>query len=208
MTIELLYTEGSNCAQRVLWAMQFKAVTHTRLDFKRLTEAEIRRVSPFGKVPAVSMDGRGMAESMAIIEFLEETFPKPPLLPSDAFMRGKVREVCELINGTIHAGQNSKLVKFFQQAATPEQIIDLRRQWHTKWLPQLEPLLFHDSDFAVGKTFSLADIFVAPIIIKAFSVGVKSGDFPRLRRYLGFLPLQKEAWSSCPAELQRSIAGL
>ncbi|MBI1862361.1 MAG: glutathione S-transferase N-terminal domain-containing protein [Deltaproteobacteria bacterium] len=206
MKIELLHTVGSNCAQRVLWALQYKKIPHTRIDFDHLSEAEILRVSPFGKVPAISVDGRGLAESMAIVEFLDEAFPEKPLLPKDMFQRGKVREVALLVDGTIHAVQNSKVSKFFHPEATKDEVFSYRAKWITRWLPKLEPLLFHNSEWAIGSSFSMADIFIVPLFVKGLFVGVELAQFPRFKRYLAHCASNADAWSCAPTELRISVA--
>jgi glutathione S-transferase len=111
--MKLLYAEGSNCAQRVRWAINYKQVPYDVIMYDDLSQEQLKQLSPLGKVPAVMVDRISFAESIAILEYLEEKYPKPELLPKSPISRAKVREAVEVINGWVHPVQCSSAVKFF-----------------------------------------------------------------------------------------------
>lgn len=206
MSIQLIYSEGSNCAQRVAWALRYKEIEHQVLESETLSESEFLAINPYRKVPCLVVHGQPLAESMAIIEYLEEAFPGRALLPTGIFERAKAREVAELINGTIHAVQNSKVPKFFLPELDEAGVVEQRRRWLAKTLRPLEPLLFQQSAFAVGKAFSLADLFIVPIFARALVVGIRAEDFPKLAAHTRFCLSDATAGASCPPDLKARIS--
>ncbi|MES3007293.1 MAG: glutathione S-transferase N-terminal domain-containing protein [Pseudomonadota bacterium] len=170
--MELLFysAHGSNSSQRVEWALKYKKIPY------RLHADEKASAGPYGYVPSISVDGQIIAESMAILEFLEEVFPAPPLLPRDSLERALVREVCEYVNSTIHPAQNRTVMKFLRPELADVEKKTLRAIWIFNCLQKLKSRLFQDSDYAVGNEFSLADIFVAIIYKKGLAHGAERDD--------------------------------
>lgn len=151
--IKLLYSNGSNCSQRVRWALNYKRIHYEIIDYNSISSSELHELSPLGKVPALVIDGKPFAESVAILEFLEEQYPERPLLPDSPFQRAKVREAVEIINGWIHPVQCSSVPRFFLPDLNDLQVRDYRRQWLEKSLPVLhEAVLFKESPFSIGTT--------------------------------------------------------
>lgn len=206
MPLTLLTTEFSNCSQRAIWAMNYKGMDYAILDAGTLQRDELFKLSPLGKVPSLMIDGKPLAESMAILEYIEEKFPTPPLIPADPYQKAKVREICEMVNGTIHAVQASKVTKFFIPNASEDQIIQFRKRWIETHLPLLQPLLFKESAYALGKEFSLADIFVTPIFAKGLGFGMEAKAFPLYLDQLRECRKNPAVWNACPADLQKIIA--
>ena len=165
MKIILYSADGSNSSQRVEWALRYKKIPY------KVHLNNSNSFGAYGYVPAISIDGAIVSESMAILELLEETFTEFPLLPKQAVERARIREVCEYVNSTIHPGQNRAILKFLRPELTEEDKKSLRAKWIENCLQNLRPRLFLDSRFAVGKAFSLADIFVAVIYRKGLTHG-------------------------------------
>ena len=165
MEIILYSANGSNSSQRVEWALRYKKIPYN------VHLSNSNSFSAYGYVPAISIDGAIVSESMAILEFLEETFPESPLLPKQALERARIREVCEYVNSTIHPAQNRSILKFLRPELTEPEKKTIRAKWIADCLQNLRTRLFLDSVFAVGKTFSLADIFVAVIYQKGLTHG-------------------------------------
>mgnify|MGYP003651632580 CR=1 FL=1 len=96
MEIILYSADGSNSSQRVEWALRYKKIPY------KVHLNDSNSFGAYGYVPAISIDGAIVSESMAILELLEETYPAIPLLAKQALERAKIREVCEYVNSTIH----------------------------------------------------------------------------------------------------------
>lgn len=174
MNIILYSAEGSNSSERVEWVLNYKSVQYTRLE---VTDDALRssylQINPFGYVPTLSVDEHLISESMAIIEFIEECFPKDSLLGDSVLQRARVREVCEYVNASIHSPQNRSVLTFFRPNLLAKEKGDLRGHWIKNCLAKLESRLCQTSQFSVGTHFSLADIFVASIYKKAQQHGVE-----------------------------------
>jgi glutathione S-transferase len=169
MELILYSAEGSNSSQRVEWALKYKKIPY------QIHLTNSLSFGAYGYVPALSIDGVIISESMAILELLEEAFPEFPLLPTEVPERARIREVCEYVNSTIHPAQNRTILNFLRPNLTEVEKKALRAEWIEKCLQNLRPRLFCDSGFAIGRTFSLADIFVAVIYQKGLTHG-KSKD--------------------------------
>jgi glutathione S-transferase len=206
-SIELLYAEGSNCAQRVRWALNYKSVPYSVLDYASLSKDRLYRVSPLGKVPALLVDGQAFAESVAMLEYIEELQSMPPLLPVDLFQRAKAREVLEIINGWINPIQCSSVPRFFIPELNDAEVKSYRLQWFIKTLPVLhDSLLFKDSKFAVGTDFTWADLALIPIYTKALVLGLESTCFPKFAQHVVHCMSFPVIEGACPEDLRNEIS--
>lgn len=168
MELILYSADGSNSSQRVEWALKYKKIPH------QVQLNSSHSFGAYGYVPAISIDGELVSESMAILELLEEVFPELPLLPKNLLERAKVREVCEYVNSTIHPAQNRTILNFLRTELTEVEKKALRAQWIEKCLQVLSPRLFCNSGFAIGKSFTLADIFISVIYQKGLTHGIST----------------------------------
>ena len=131
-----------------------------------------RAVNPQARVPSLDVDGDLLIQSMAIMEYLEETHPEPPLLPSDPVGRARVRGLADLIACDIHPLNNlSVLVLLENQFKLSKD--DVAR-WYCHWIEAgfaaLEPLLAGASEtggFCHGDSPGLADICLVPQVFNA-----------------------------------------
>ncbi|CAG8998651.1 MAG: hypothetical protein CENE_00606 [Candidatus Celerinatantimonas neptuna] len=168
MDLSLYSAQGSNSSERVEWALNFKCIPYSRIEVshQELTSSYLN-INPYGYVPCIDIDGRLIAESMAIIECIEELFPEKRLLGHSVFQRAQVREICEYVNSSIHAPQNRTVLKAIRPDLNDATKRKLRGEWIERCLEKLQQRLWKESHFAVGAAFSLADIFVASIYKKA-----------------------------------------
>lgn len=153
------------------------ALHHKGLDFEykaiNLLKNEQRspeylQLNPLGGVPTLIHNGKVIPESLAIVEYLDEVFPEHPLLPPDAYLRSRIRQVCEVVNSFMHPMGNLKTLKHLEikHGYTQEQ----KEEWMGYWLPQgletLESILQEFSGkYCFGDAITMADIFVVPQIL-------------------------------------------
>lgn len=143
-----------------------------------------RAVNPQRRVPALQLDdGTVLIQSPAIIEFLEETVPEPPLLPSDPVARARVRAAAAIIGCDIHplhnVGPLSVLRRDFHRSE--EEVT----RWITRWIENgftaLEQLI-EGRAFCFGAAPSLADVYLVPQVYAARRFGVPLEAFPKISR--------------------------
>ena len=204
--IKLLYSDGSNCSQRARWALNYKSVPYEVIPYASLTPDELSKISPLQKVPALIVNDQSFAESVAILEYLEEAFPEPPLLPLEIIKRAKVREAVEIINGWIHPIQCSSVPRFFLPELTDQDVKNHRRRWLEKTLPILhDNLLFTESQFAIGSSFTWADMALIPIFMKALTLGASKTKFPKFTEHVRYCLGVTSIHQSCPKDLITTI---
>lgn len=143
-----------------------------------------RALSPQGLVPAMETDGRVLFQSSAILEWLEETHPTPPLLPEDVHGRAVVRAMAALIGSDIHPLNNLRILRFLKRdlSATEQQISAWEARWITDGFAALEELIGeHGGGFSYGASPTLADCYLVPQVYSAVRFGVDLDPFPLVR---------------------------
>ena len=143
-----------------------------------------RALNPQERVPTLVLDdGTALTQSPAIIEYLEEAYPVPPLLPADRTQRAKVRAVAAIIGCDIQPLHNLGPLTYLRRTlgqAEPE--VDA---WITTWagsgLKAVETLI-GDGPYCFGKTPGLADVYLIPQLYAARRFGVPLDAYPRIRR--------------------------
>ena len=177
MDITLYSAKGSNSSARVEWVLDYKEVSYHRVEIgNHALKTSYLALNPYGYVPSVSINGTLIAESMAIIECLEELFPHKPVLGGNVLERAKVREMCEYVNSSIHSPQNRTALNFFKPGILEAEKRKLRGDWITQCLYKLESQLWKHSQFAQGQSFTAADIFVICMYKKGLQHGIHSID--------------------------------
>lgn len=182
----------SSSAWRVRIALNLKGVSFERrainLTAGEQHGAEFRALNPQGQVPVLLLpaDGGGrpqvVAQSMAIIAYLEERYPKPPLLPEDPWRRARARQLAEMINAGIQPYQNLSLLNFLRDSgfAEPERVA---REHNARGLAALEELAGETAGkFLVGDAPTLADVYLTPQLYGARRFNVDLSPFPTLLR--------------------------
>jgi maleylpyruvate isomerase len=184
-----LYTYfRSSAAYRVRIACNLKGIAyepvaiHLTKDGGRQHAADFRAVNPHGRVPALALDsGEVLTQSLAIIEYLDETHPQPPLLPNDAVERAKVRAFSQAIACDIHPLNNLIALQYLRRTLKHEQPeIDA---WYHHWVLQgfeaLEATV-QPGPYAFGNAVTLADICLVPQMYNARRLKVPLDKFPKL----------------------------
>ncbi len=131
-----------------------------------------RALNPAALVPALDDDGKVLTQSLAIIEYLDETHPQPPLLPVDPAGRARVRALALAIACEIHPLNNLRVLNYLTRTLGVSE--DQKNAWYRHWvetgLEAVEGLLANDpatGRFAHGDTPGLADILIVPQIFNA-----------------------------------------
>ena len=172
-----LYTYfRSSAAFRVRIALNLKGLKYEPL-FIHLAKGEHRQppyaeVNPQALLPTLELhDGQRLTQSLAIIEWLEEKHPTPPLLPKEAIARARVRSLAYLVACEIHPLNNLRVLQHLKRALgqTQEQIDTWYRHWIADGLAKLEAeLTLGDSgNFCQGDAPTMADCCLVPQIFNA-----------------------------------------
>ncbi|AYV48121.1 maleylacetoacetate isomerase [Caulobacter flavus] len=169
----------STASWRVRIALGLKGLAADQV-FHHLRRGEQRApdylaINPQGLLPALALgDGRVLTQSLAIVEYLDETHPEPPLLPADPFERAQVRAVAQAIACDIHPVQNLKILARLRDLGLDEPAV---QGWAAgvieEGLGAVDKLLAgHSGRFAFGDAPGLADLALVPQLGNARRFGV------------------------------------
>jgi len=184
-----LYTYfRSSAAYRVRIALNLKGIAyeaipiHLTKDGGKQHSAEFRAINRHGRVPALALDsGDVLTQSLAIIDYLDETHPNPALLPADPVARAKVRAFAQLIACDIHPLNNLVALQYLRRTLKHEQAeIDA---WYHHWVLQgfdaLEAQI-GAGPYAFGANVTLADVCLLPQVYNARRLKVPLDQFPKI----------------------------
>lgn len=145
-----------------------------------------RQVNPGGRVPTLEVNGQYIYQSVAILEWLEEQFPEPRLLPADPLLRAQIRGISQMIVADIQPLQNLSVTQYLQGVAgwDDNQMSAWLRHWITKGLASVEAALvaMGGSGFACGDAPTMAEACLVPQCYAARRFGVDPGQFPTIQR--------------------------
>ena len=195
----------SSCSWRVRIALNWKGLpyetspVHLVADGGWQHRPEHRAVNPMRQVPVLVDGGMALSQSVAILEYLEERHPEPPLLPADPQARARVRQLTEVINSGIQPLQNLSVMQRLgaEFALTPEQTRAWSRGCIARGFEALEALVeTHGGTCCVGDAVSFADLCLVPQLYNARRFEVDLSRTPRLcaiERHLTALPAFAQA---------------
>jgi maleylpyruvate isomerase len=158
------------------------APIHLSKDGGRNRTPEYRAVNPHMKVPALVLDdGNVLVQSLAIIEYLDEIHPSPPLLPKDPLARAKVRAFALLIACDIHPLNNVAPLRYLKNVLKHEQA-DIDAWYHHWILEGFEALeeMIRPGPYCFGNAVTLADVCLVPQVYNARRLKVPLDRFPKL----------------------------
>ncbi len=177
----------SSAAYRVRIALNLKglAAAHLPHHLRRGEQCapDYLAINPQGLVPALESDaGVVLTQSLAIIEWLEETHPSPPLLPADPLARAKVRAFALAIACDIHPVQNLKVLQRLRQLGLSEEKVAEWAAWaNREGLSACEILVRNEpGPFCFGSVPTMADLCLIPQLGNARRFGVDVSAYPRL----------------------------
>ena len=187
-----LYTYfRSSAAFRVRIALNLKGLAYEP-QYVHLAKGEHRRPEYAGKypqalLPTLLIDGHALSQSLAIIEYLEETHPQPPLLPREADARARVRSLSLLVACEIHPLNNLRTLQYLKRSLgqSEEQIASWYRHWIADGLAKLEAELAGSratGRFSHGDSPSMADCCLVPQIFNARRYEAELAAYPTVMR--------------------------
>ncbi|HVQ80166.1 MAG: maleylacetoacetate isomerase [Pseudolabrys sp.] len=178
----------SSAAYRVRIALNLKELPyeivpiHLTKDGGRQHTQEFRAINPLARVPALELSGgEVLTQSLAIIEYLDEIHPEPPLLPPAALGRARARAIAQMIACDIHPLNNLIALQYLRRQLKHEQPdIDA---WYHHWITQgftaMEEML-DPAPYACGQHVTVADICLVPQVANARRLKVPLEKFPKI----------------------------
>ena len=178
----------SSAAYRVRIALNLKELPyeivpiHLTKDGGRQHTQEFRAINPLARVPALELSGgEVLTQSLAIIEYLDEIHPEPPLLPPAALGRARARAIAQMIACDIHPLNNLIALQYLRRQLKHEQPdIDA---WYHHWITQgftaMEEML-DPAPYACGQHVTVADICLVPQVANARRMKVPLEKFPKI----------------------------
>ncbi|HSG76718.1 MAG TPA: maleylacetoacetate isomerase [Burkholderiales bacterium] len=186
-----LYTYfRSSAAFRVRIALHLKGLAYEPA-FVHLAKGEhlqpaYAKINPQGLLPALQVDGTLLAQSIAIMEYLEETHAQPPLLPADPLARARVRSLSLIVACEIHPLNNPRVLKYVKNALghSQDEVNAWYRHWIADGLAKLEAELARPGTgrHSHGDTPTMADCCLVPQIFNAQRFECDLKPYPTLMR--------------------------
>ena len=192
-TLQLYSYWRSSAAYRVRIGLNLKGLAYDIIPVHLVREggeqhsAQFREINPQQLIPVLQHGNRHLRQSLAILEYLDEVWPQPALLPSTARERQRVRALALLIACDIHPLNNLRVLQYFEQewnVPQPERD-EWVRHWITEGLTAAEAMLVdHPSTgtYCEGNLPSLADCCLVPQLYNARRFGVDVATYPTLQR--------------------------
>jgi maleylacetoacetate isomerase len=181
----------SSAAYRVRIGLNLKGLNATQIPVHLIRNGGeqntdvFRRINPMGLVPALTIDGRHLGQSIAILELLDDLVPDPPFMPHNAFDKAAVREMALIIACDIHPINNLRVARELTRAfsASADQVLSWHHRWMRDGLAALHALVTTHS--AAGRychkdELSLADICLIPQMANARRQGLDLTPYPLL----------------------------
>ncbi|PVZ97957.1 hypothetical protein BB558_006054 [Smittium angustum] len=209
--IPILYTYfRSTCSARVRIALNWKQIEYTPFFINLLkneqNDKEYLEKNPGHSIPMLSIDNIDIAESTAIIEYLEETRPQNPLLPKLPADRANVRRIMNMIACGIQPLQNPPQLALFPLEKRAERA----RTVISNGFDSLEKVVAKTAGkYSVGDSVTAADLYLYPMYHAAQRYDVETKNYPTINRVFGELnklePFTKAAWYNqpdCPEKLK------
>jgi maleylpyruvate isomerase len=179
----------SSAAFRVRIALNLKGLEADRR-FVHLRKGEQRAPeylerNPLGLVPTLVVGERRLTQSLAIIEYLDEKHPLPPLLPPGAEDRAWVRAIAQTIACDIHPIDNLRVLQYLERLGHDEKV---RNEWYAHWIVKgfdaIEAQLAErgSGDFCFGDSPTLADICLIPQVANSQRIKLPLAPYPHIAR--------------------------
>ncbi|BAN49838.1 maleylacetoacetate isomerase [Metapseudomonas resinovorans] len=186
MDLYTYYRSTSSYRVRIALALKGLDVRHIPVnllkDGGQQHKADYKALNPQGRVPSLRLDdGQVLTQSPAIIEYLEERFPEPALLPPDLEARARQRAVAAVIGCDIHPLHNVAVLNRLRGLAVEEaQVMAWIRHWIAEGFNAVETLI-GDEGFCFGDV-GLADVYLLPQVYAARRFELDLSHYPKIAR--------------------------
>ena len=191
MALKLYGYFRSSAAFRVRIALNLKKLDYetAAIHLRRNDQAkpDYLAVNPQGLVPTLDDGGRTLIQSLAIIEYLDETYPNPPLLPSPPADRARVRALAEIVACDIHPVNNLRVLRYLTHSLGHDETAIAT--WYNHWIDAgfqaFERLLVGDprtGAFCHGDGPGIADIALVPQVVNAERYRLDLAPYPTIAR--------------------------
>lgn len=182
----------STATWRVRIALALKGISyayrpvHLGRDGGEQNRDEYRSKNPMRQVPLVEIERGGrtirVAQSVAILELLDDLWPEPRLLPGDPFLRARARQIAEMVNSGIQPLQNTSVQRYVKHELNADEA-SWTRHWVSRGLGALEEVVREGAGrFAIGDELTVADLFIAPEMAFARRFALPLDGYPTLVR--------------------------
>ena len=190
--MKLIGNFRSSAAYRVRIALNLKgvAVEHASRHLRRGEQKspDYAALNPQKLVPALVLDsGEVLTQSLAILEYLEETYPQPPLLPREPVERARVRALALIPTADIHPIQNLRVMGYLREkfGQTEESAVSWSRHWIETGFDAYEATIANDprtGAFSHGDAPTMADLCLIPQVFNAARFKVDMKNYPTIQR--------------------------
>ncbi len=176
----------SSAAYRVRIALNLKAIDYdlaiiNLLKSQQLDEGYLA-VNPQGLLPALETEEGYLAQSLAILEWLDETYPQSPIITGSAWQKAKIRNISYAIACDIHPVNNLRVLKYLSSELNVDD--ETKNKWYRHWIEigfeKIELMLSDSSDYCVGDQPTLADICLVPQVFNAIRFKVDMAAYPKI----------------------------
>lgn len=179
----------SGTSHRTRIAMNLKQLDYESISINLAQDEQLqstfKAINPQGLVPVLEAKDLVMFQSPAILEWLEEAYPQPPLLPDDTVGRVRVRSLSAIIGCDIHPINNRRILQYLRNELNVDesQVITWCQRWISEGFAALESLLAEDKhrgDFCYGNQPTLADCYLIPQVYSARRFKVDLSPYPNI----------------------------
>ena len=177
----------STAAYRVRIALNLKEIDHEILPVNLLqhghqSDTYLSR-NPQGLVPTLSLDAVSVTQSTAIIEYLEETYPEPSLLPADPIAKARVRAFCQTIACDIHPLNNMRVLHYLREELSCDEVAV--KAWYENWVSSgfaaLETQVKETAGrYCFSDVVTMADAYLVPQMFNARRFACDLSPYPAL----------------------------
>ncbi len=176
----------SSAAYRVRIALNLKNIQHELVGVNLLkseqhSEAYLAK-NPQGLLPALETEHGVLGQSLAILEYLEETHPETPLIFGDAWQKAHIRNLSYAIACDIHPIDNLRVLKYLSNELAVDD--DAKNAWYRHWVEvgfdKIEQMLDAQHNYCVGEQPSLADVCLVPQVFNAIRFNVDMTAYPKI----------------------------
>jgi maleylpyruvate isomerase len=188
-TMKLYNFWRSGTSHRTRIALNLKGLSYdyvaVHLGKEEHLKAEFKAINPQQLVPALDTGSELLVQSPAIIEWLEEVYPEPALLPADALGRARVRALAAIVGCDVHPINNRRILEYLRRTfgADEAAINTWCGTWISAGFDAYEALLRSDprrGPFSVGASPTLADVYLVPQMESARRFGVDLNRWPEI----------------------------